>query len=117
MLGIAVGFDGTIYFVQRYEKSDAKKHTCLLFLPIRSIFDLRRNGLNRGSFRAVGELKEVILVVRFFADRYHTSAENVVRCFLIQNGICPEQGNEPMTFRLEDNEMDIMRGLTFGSNS
>ncbi len=56
-------------------------------------------------------------VVRFFADRYHTSAENVVRCFLVQNGICPEQENEPITFRLEDNEMDIMRGLTFGSNS
>ena len=56
-------------------------------------------------------------VVRFFADRYHTSAENVVRCFLVQDGICPEQGNEPMTFRLEDNEMEIMRGLTYGGHS
>ncbi len=56
-------------------------------------------------------------VVRFFADRYHTSAENVVRCFLVQDGICPEQENESMTFRLEDNEMEIMRGLTFGGNS
>lgn len=80
-------------------------------------------------------------VVRFFADRYHTSAENVVRCFLVQDGICPEQENEPfcqaegnracsncrgekwkneiqpMTFRLEDNEMEIMRGLTYGGHS
>ncbi len=56
-------------------------------------------------------------VVRFFADRYHTSAENVVKCFLVQDGICPEQENESMTFRLEDNEMEIMRGLTFGGHS
>ena len=25
-------------------------------------------------------------VVRYFADRYHTSTENVVRCFLVQDG-------------------------------
>ncbi len=52
-----------------------------------------------------------------FADRYHTSTENVVRCFLVQDGICPKQENEPMTFRLEDNEMEIMRGLTYGGHS
>lgn len=34
-------------------------------------------------------------VVCFIADRYHTSAENVVRCFLVQDGIYPEQKNEP----------------------
>ena len=56
-------------------------------------------------------------VVCFFADRYHTSTENVVRCFLVQDGICPEQENEPMTFRLEDNEMEILRGLTYGGHS
>ena len=50
-------------------------------------------------------------VVRYFADRYHTSTENVVRCFLVQDGICPEQENESITFRLEENEMEIMRGL------
>ncbi len=55
--------------------------------------------------------------VRFFADRYHTSAEEVVRRFLVQEGICPEQGNAPTTFRLEDNEMEILRGLTFGGHS
>ena len=37
--------------------------------------------------------------------------ENVVRCFLVQDGICPEQENESITFRLEENEMEIMRGL------
>lgn len=56
-------------------------------------------------------------VVRFFADRYHTSTENVVRCFLVQDGINLEQENEPITFRLEDNEMEIMRGLTYGGHS
>ena len=56
-------------------------------------------------------------VVRFLADRYHTSTENVVRCFLVQDRICPKQENEPMTFRLEDNEMEIMRGLTYGGHS
>ena len=51
------------------------------------------------------------------AELYHTSTENVVRCFLVQDGICPEQENEPITFRLEDNEMEIMRGLTYGGHS
>lgn len=52
-------------------------------------------------------------VVCFFADRYHTSAENVVRNFLMQDRICPKQENAPITFRLEDNEMEIMRGLIY----
>lgn len=50
-------------------------------------------------------------VVCFIADRYHTSAENVVRCFLVQDGIYPEQENAPIDFRLEDNEMEIMRDM------
>ena len=56
-------------------------------------------------------------VVCFFADRYHTSAENVVRCFLVQDGIWPEQENEPVTFRLEGNEIEIMRSLAYGDHS
>lgn len=56
-------------------------------------------------------------VVCFFADRYYTSTENVVRCFLVQDGIYLEQENELITFRLEDNEMEIMRGLTYGGHS
>lgn len=50
--------------------------------------------------------------VCFIADRYHTSAENVVKHFFIQDGICPEQETASQTFRLEDNEMEILRGLT-----
>lgn len=55
-------------------------------------------------------------VVCFFANRYHTSTENVVRCFLVQDGICPEQNDVSLTFRLEENEMEIMRGLTYGNH-
>lgn len=54
-------------------------------------------------------------VVCFLADRYHTSAKNVVKCFLVQDGINPVPENEPATFRLEENEMEIMRGLIYGS--
>ena len=50
-------------------------------------------------------------VVRYFADRYHTSTENVVRCFLVQDGICPEQENESITLRQQENEMENMRGM------
>lgn len=56
-------------------------------------------------------------VVCFIADRYHTSAENVVKCFLVQDGIYPEQENAPIDFRLEDNEIEIMRGLMNGGHS
>ena len=56
-------------------------------------------------------------VVCFFADRYHTSAENVVSCFLVQDGIGPEQENEPVTFGLEGNEIEIMRRLANGDHA
>lgn len=55
-------------------------------------------------------------VVRFLANRYHTSAENVVKCFLIQDSISPGQENGFATFRLEENEMEIMRGLIYSSH-
>jgi len=50
--------------------------------------------------------------VCFLADRYHTSAENVVKRFLVQEGIRPERENDAAAFRLEENEMEILRGLT-----
>lgn len=56
-------------------------------------------------------------IVCFIADRYHTSAENVVKCFLVQDGIRVDQENEFLTFRLEDNEMEILRGLTYGNHA
>ena len=55
-------------------------------------------------------------VVCFLANRYHTSTENVVKCFLIQDGISPGQENGLATFRLEENEMEIMRGLIYGGH-
>lgn len=56
-------------------------------------------------------------VICFLADRYHTTPKRVIQCYLVQDGICPEQENEPITFRLEDNEIEIMRGLVRGSHS
>lgn len=57
-------------------------------------------------------------VVHFLADRYQTSVENIMSCFLIQNGTdYLEQGKESMTLRLEENEMEILRGLTHINHS
>lgn len=56
-------------------------------------------------------------VVSFIADRYHTAPQKVVRCFLVQDGIIAEQEEESVTFRLENNELEILRGLTYGSHS
>lgn len=48
----------------------------------------------------------------FIADRYHTSPQEVVQCFLVQDGIVPEQDSSTtITFRLENNEVEILRGL------
>lgn len=55
--------------------------------------------------------------VCFIADRYHTTSQKVIRCFLLQDGIVTEMEEEYMTFRLENNEMEILRGLTFINRS
>lgn len=55
--------------------------------------------------------------VCFIADRYHSTPQQVVRCFLEQDGIASDPEEEPVTFRLEENEMEILRGLTFGNHS
>lgn len=52
-------------------------------------------------------------VVLFLADRYHTTPWVVLRCFLEQNGHAPEAETEP--FRLEENEMAILRDLLSGN--
>lgn len=62
-------------------------------------------------------------VVRYFAQRYHATAEDVVRCFFAQSGEIAATmllggqmaatAAEPPSFRLEDNEMEIMRGLVY----
>ncbi len=51
--------------------------------------------------------------VRFIANRYHVTPQEAVREFLVQSGIAfNAKGNEISDFRLEDNEMEIMKGLT-----
>lgn len=51
-------------------------------------------------------------IVRFIADRYHTSPGEVIKRFLEQEGIIPEEKRETIIPRLEENEMEILRGLT-----
>lgn len=51
-------------------------------------------------------------VARFIASRYHASTQQVVNCFLVQDGIVAESEVEPIAFHLEENEMEIMRGLS-----
>lgn len=53
----------------------------------------------------------------FIADHYHTSTDNVVKCFLVQDSIRAEQENEFITFRLEDNEIEILRELTYSNHA
>lgn len=56
-------------------------------------------------------------VVCFMADRYRTTTERVMQCFLVQEAgtSAPEKENIP--FRLTDNEMEILRGLLSRSGS
>ena len=52
-------------------------------------------------------------IVRFLADRYHTTPKKIMRCFLNQN----ESESEPEPFRLEENEMAILRDMMSGNHS
>ncbi len=51
-------------------------------------------------------------VIGFLADRYHSTPDEIVQCFLVQDGRIEEADRKPASFTLEDNEMEIMRGLT-----
>lgn len=53
-------------------------------------------------------------VVLFFADRYHTTPQKVLRRFLEQYSHAPEAAPEP--FRLEENEMTILRDMLSRTN-
>lgn len=55
--------------------------------------------------------------VCFIAERYHTTPRQVVQCFLRQNGMVPDREEPHITFHLENNEMEIIRGLTGGNHS
>lgn len=50
--------------------------------------------------------------VCFIANRYHITTQEAVHGFLVQSGIASNaRENETSDFRLEDNEMEIMKGL------
>ena len=51
-------------------------------------------------------------VVGFLADRYHSTPDEIVQCFHAQDGKMKEADRKPVSFTLEENEMEIMRGLT-----
>lgn len=51
-------------------------------------------------------------LICFLADRYHTTPMKVMQCYLVQDGVVKLE--EPMLFRLEENEMEMLRGLTRG---
>ena len=51
-------------------------------------------------------------VVSFLADRYHSTPQEIVLCFLAQDGRLEGEDKKPTSFTLEENEMEIMRGLT-----
>lgn len=50
--------------------------------------------------------------VSFIASRHHVSTQEAVRSFLAQSGIIPDtRNNETSDFHLEDNEIEILKGL------
>lgn len=55
--------------------------------------------------------------VCFIAGRYHTVSRKVIQRFLVQEGIVSEAEKDAGTFRLEENEMEILRALICGSHS
>ncbi len=53
-------------------------------------------------------------IVIFLADRYRTSADNIVRWFLEQDERVDDTDAKNRLLRLEENEMEMLRGLTCG---
>ncbi len=54
-------------------------------------------------------------IVRYLAERYHTTPLNVLQRFLEQND--PAKDTDCATFRLEENEMAILRDMTLDNHS
>ena len=50
-------------------------------------------------------------IVTFLADRYRTSADNIVDWFLVQDGLIDDPDSKNRLLRLEENEMEILLGL------
>lgn len=56
--------------------------------------------------------------VRFIANRYRVTTQEIVLNFLVQSNIViDERENETSDFHLEDNEIEILRGLMDAYNS
>lgn len=53
----------------------------------------------------------------FMADRYRTTTERVMQCFLVQETGIPVPEKESLPFRLTDNEREILRELLSRSGS
>ncbi len=49
-------------------------------------------------------------IVLFLAERYHSTPQKIVQQFLVQDGIIEDE--QPQNFQFEENEMEILRGLT-----
>lgn len=56
-------------------------------------------------------------VVCFIADRYHATPQKIIQRFLVQDGIISNPEEKLVTFHLENNEMEILRGLANYSHS
>ena len=50
-------------------------------------------------------------IVTFLADRYRTSADNIIGWFLVQDGQIDDPDSKNRLLRLEENEMEMLRGL------
>lgn len=50
-------------------------------------------------------------IVSFLAVRYRTSADNIVMWFLVQDGLVDDLDTKNGLLRLEENEMEMLRGL------
>lgn len=51
-------------------------------------------------------------IIDFLAERYHCTPKEIMQCFLKQNGMTQNTDEKTNSFILEENEMEILRGLT-----
>lgn len=52
-------------------------------------------------------------IIDFLAERYHCTPKEIIQCFLSGcNGMTQNTDEKTNSFILEENEMEILRGLT-----
>ncbi len=56
-------------------------------------------------------------VVCFLADRYHITPRKLLQCFIKQDSPASEMVTDSCAFRLEENEMAILRDMLAGYHS